>query len=62
MKERKLAGICGGLGEYLEIDPTVVRVLWLFSAFLGGIGVITYIAAILIVPRNPDDPAQERGE
>ena len=62
MKERKLAGICGGLGEYLDIDPTVVRVLWLFSAFLGGIGVITYIAAILIVPRNPDDPAALIGE
>jgi phage shock protein C len=56
-KDRKLAGVCGGLGEYLGIDPTVVRVLWLFSAFFGGIGVIAYIAALLIVPRHPEEAA-----
>lgn len=54
--------MCGGVGEYLGIDPTVVRVLWLFSAFLGGIGVIAYIAAILIIPHGPDDAAGASGE
>lgn len=49
------AGICGGLGEYWKIDPTVLRLLWiLLTVFTGFVpGVIAYILAIFIVPVKP---------
>ena len=47
---RKIAGICGGLGEYFDIDPTIVRVLFLFLLFLGGGGLLLYIILWIIVP------------
>lgn len=52
--DRKLGGVCGGLGEYFDIDPTVVRVAFIFTALLSfGLGVIAYILTWLIVPRKP---------
>ena len=40
--DRKIAGVCGGIGEYLNIDPTIIRIIWVISAMLGGIGLLTY--------------------
>jgi phage shock protein C len=51
-KDRKLAGVCGGLGEYLGTDPTVIRVLFIVLAVLGGAGLIIYLAMWLIVPQE----------
>ena len=48
-KDRKICGVCGGIGEYLKIDPTVVRVLWIIFAFTG-VGVFAYFAAAIIMP------------
>lgn len=49
-----IAGVCGGIGEYLNIDPTVIRLIWLIlsfaMAFVGG--VLLYIAAMFIIPRR----------
>ncbi len=54
-KDKKIAGFCGGLAQYLEMDSTVVRLLYVLITFLSmGFGVIFYILAILIVPKNPD--------
>ncbi len=47
------AGICGGFAEYLNLDPTVVRVLWIFLTLFGGSGILLYIIAYFIMPRNP---------
>lgn len=49
---RKLLGVCGGLGEYFNIDPTVVRLLWIFSFFAVGIGLFAYIIAAIIMPEE----------
>ena len=54
--DKKIAGICGGLGEYFEVDATTIRVVWcvvaiLFGAVVGG--VIAYVAAWFIIPRPP---------
>jgi phage shock protein PspC (stress-responsive transcriptional regulator) len=49
---RHLAGVCGGVAEYFNIDPIVVRVIWFFSIFAHGIGILAYIAAWIIVPEN----------
>ena len=53
--DKILAGVCGGLGEYFDVDPTLVRLLWVIvSVFMAGIGgVIAYVLAWLIVPRKP---------
>lgn len=53
--DKRIDGVCGGVAEYLGIDPTVVRVVWVFSAFFVGLGVLAYLAAVMIMPRRPED-------
>ena len=48
--DSRIAGVCGGLGEYLEIDPTLVRLIFVLLALTGGHGVLLYIILWLIVP------------
>ena len=51
--DRKIAGVCGGLGEYFERDSTLFRVLFVLIAILSlGLGVIAYIAMWMIIPRD----------
>ena len=47
---RMICGVCGGIGEYLGIDPTVVRLLWILFSVMGGAGVLAYIIAALVIP------------
>ena len=49
---RMLCGVCGGLGEYFNIDPTLVRLLMVFLCFAGFSGVIAYIVAAIIIPEE----------
>ena len=51
--DRKLCGVCAGVANYLNIDPTVVRLLWALITFLGGAGVIAYIVCALVIPDEP---------
>ncbi len=53
--ERMLSGICGGIAEYLNVDPTVIRVLWVILTILsfGFGGVLAYIACWFIIPEKP---------
>ena len=50
--EKKIFGVCGGLAEYLDVDPTVVRLIWAGSVIVFGVGVIGYLAAALILPKD----------
>jgi phage shock protein C len=52
-KDRILGGVCGGIGEYLGVDPVIVRLLWVIAALAWGSGIIAYIIAWVIIPRNP---------
>ncbi|MBQ6997974.1 MAG: PspC domain-containing protein [Oscillospiraceae bacterium] len=54
-KDQKIAGVCAGLAEYINMDPTVVRVIWALVA-LSGAGVLAYIVCALVIPEKPDDP------
>lgn len=47
---KMVCGVCGGLAEYINIDPTVVRLLWVVFSFAGGFGVLAYIIAAIIMP------------
>lgn len=48
----KLAGVCGGIGEYFNIDPTVVRLGWVVFSLAGGAGLLAYIIAALVMPKQ----------
>ncbi len=52
---RKIAGVCAGLGEHLDLDISLVRILWVFLTFASGIfpGLIAYILAWIIIPEEP---------
>ena len=47
---RTLCGVCGGIGEYLNVDPTIIRLLWVLFSITGGAGILAYIIAALIIP------------
>ncbi|NOQ37949.1 PspC domain-containing protein [archaeon] len=51
-KDRMLAGVCGGIGEYFGIDSTLVRILWVLLTFGGGAGIILYIICAIVVPEK----------
>ncbi|MFH2027928.1 MAG: PspC domain-containing protein [Nanoarchaeota archaeon] len=51
-QERILGGVCGGISEYLNVDPTLIRLLWILFAFMGGSGVLAYIIAWIIIPEK----------
>lgn len=49
-EEGKIAGVCAGLGDYFEIDPVIIRLVFLLALFLGG-GLIVYLIAWVIIPK-----------
>lgn len=51
-RNQMLAGVCGGIGEYFNIDPTMVRLGWIVFSCLGGSGVLAYIVAAIVIPRD----------
>ena len=52
--DKKLCGVCGGLAEYLNVDPTVIRLIWVFAALFAGCGLLAYIIAALVIPQQPE--------
>ncbi len=53
LKDRKIAGVCGGIGEYFDVDPTLIRLLTVALVLAMGSGVLAYILAWIIVPEAP---------
>ena len=51
-KDKKIAGVCGGIAEYLGVDPTVVRLVWALLIFGWGSGVLAYIICAIILPEE----------
>ena len=52
--DRQIAGVCGGLAEYINIDPTVIRVIWALVG-LTGAGLVAYLVCALVIPEKPDN-------
>jgi phage shock protein C len=52
---RKLAGVCGGIGEYFEVDPVLIRLLWILFTLAAGGGLLAYLIAWLVVPERPEN-------
>jgi phage shock protein PspC (stress-responsive transcriptional regulator) len=51
-----IAGVCGGLAEYLGVDPTVIRVLWVLITLLAGFGVLLYLILWMVMPLDLPAP------
>lgn len=52
-KDRMLGGVAGGMGEFLDVDSTIIRLIFAFSIFLGGAGFVAYLLMWFIVPQEP---------
>jgi phage shock protein C len=50
---RIIAGVCSGIAEYFNVDPTLIRLLWLLFSLSGGAGVLAYVIAWIIIPEEP---------
>ena len=51
--DKKICGVCGGLGEYFGIDSTIVRLAWVVFSLCGGAGLLAYIIAAIVMPNDP---------
>ena len=51
--DRKILGVCGGLGEWLDVDPVFLRVAFVLLALVGGLGIVIYVVLWIFVPRAP---------
>jgi phage shock protein PspC (stress-responsive transcriptional regulator) len=57
--ERIVAGVAGGMAQYLGVDPTLVRLLWVLALLPGGVpGLLLYLLCWLIIPREPGNPSR----
>ena len=53
--DKKVAGVCAGIAEYIGMDVTIVRLIWALAAVFALIGIIVYIVCALVIPEKPDD-------
>lgn len=51
-RDRRIAGVCGGIAEYFGWDPTIVRIIWAVMIFCYGTGLLAYIIAAIIMPEG----------
>ena len=50
--DQMIAGVCGGIAEYFGVDSTVIRVAWVIFSLMGGSGVLAYIIAAILMPKD----------
>ena len=50
--DRKICGVCAGIAEYFEVDPTLIRVGWVIFALMGGSGLLAYLICAIIIPEQ----------
>jgi phage shock protein C len=54
--DKKIAGVCGGVARYFDLDSSLVRALWVLCVLLGGTGLLAYIVLWIVMPLDPDYP------
>ena len=59
-RDKVLAGVCGGVAEYFNIDPVIVRLIWVIATLAGGAGLLVYIIAAIIMPQDGENNSMER--
>src|SRR5215218_7406215 len=53
--QKMIAGVCGGLGEYFDVDPILIRLLFVVTAFISGVGILAYLVLWIVVPFDGDE-------
>lgn len=58
-KDKKIAGVCGGIGEYFDLDPSLVRLGWIVMTIMTGVipGIVAYVVAAMVIPNEHDKPS-----
>jgi len=51
--DKKIGGVCGGLAEYFDLDPTLIRVIWVLLVLCGGTGLLAYLILWIVLPVGP---------
>ena len=51
--DKKIGGVCGGLAEYFDLDPTLIRVIWVLLVLCGGTGLLAYLILWIVLPLGP---------
>lgn len=59
---RKVAGVCAAFAEYFDLDVVLVRVVWLVSSFMTGVGFLGYVIAWIVIPEEPEGRAVPVGQ
>jgi phage shock protein C len=57
-KNKTIAGVCGGIAEYFDIDPVLVRLIFILFFFIGGAAILAYIIGMIIMPNPPAEPVE----
>ena len=57
-ENKVVAGVCGGIAEYFDMDPTLIRLAWILFCALGGSGMLAYIIAAIIIPEKTAGDAE----
>ena len=60
--DRKLAGVCGGIADYLDVDTTVIRIVLVLLTLAYGIGPMAYVVIWAIAPKKPENDEQQQNE
>ena len=55
VSNEKIAGVCAGIAEYFNLDPTLIRLAWVLFSLCGGSGVLAYIICVFVIPEKPTD-------
>ena len=53
-KDKMICGVCGGLGECLDVDPTLIRLIWVLLTCWAGMSILAYLIAAIIIPMESD--------
>jgi phage shock protein C len=52
-KDKIIAGVCSGIADYLNVDPVIIRLLWIIASLAMGAGILAYLIAWIIIPKRP---------
>lgn len=58
-KDSVISGVCGGLGKHLNLDPVIIRVLFVLAVIFAGTGLLVYIVLWIVIPLEPENPSNE---
>jgi phage shock protein C len=56
---RMLGGVCGGIAKYLDIDPVIIRILWVAFTLVVGVGLLVYVVAWILIPEEAEEENDE---